>query len=253
MINLKVYNRIVLLILLFFSSFSSFSQVDKSKNGLQLVEDIFKKMYSESKPTNKTTYVNYLVTTKARKQVISGKLATTISDIKYYSNNSTVWFFTDELKMYRDDKYTFSVIPKRNAVYWGETPHDTKSKDVFQEVRKLHDSIFKNCKNVICEDIQNVGDADKLVKIELEKKWMDLFQIKSISFYINSKQQTIYKQLIEYTDKKNVEYVEYLFKDVIYNYTKVNLNQSIKNIFLDKNLKLKSPYDKYQLIDVRKK
>lgn len=249
----KVNTRIGLSIILSVCFLNGFSQAGNNKYCLNLIEEIFNKMYSDAKPSNKTTYVNYQVTTKARKQIIDGKLATSVADIKYYCNNNTVWFFSDELKMYRDEKYTFSIIPRRNAVYWGESPKDVKSKDVFSEVRKLHDSIFKNCKNVICEEVKNIIGVDKLVKIELDKKWKELFQIQSISYYINSKNKTIAKQFILYTDKKNVEYVEYLFKDVIYNYTKVNLNQSIKNIFLDKNLKLKAPYDKYQLIDMRKK
>lgn len=234
------------LLLLFVSAFSQ-----TAKNAcLQEVEQIFKKMYADLSLLEKTTYVNYQITTKTRANSETSSNRVIVSDIKTYSNKSAVWFISDELCTYRDVKHTFTVIPKRKEVYWAETAITDPKIDRVAQIRNMHDTLVKHSKRVTCEVVKDATGANKLVKLELDKKWMDLLHIKAVYYYLNDLNHSITKQIIEYTNKKKIESVEYLFKEINYNYTKVNMTQPIKTIFITGN-NLKAPYTNYKLIDVR--
>lgn len=231
---------------------SSFIIYNNSNICLQQVDLIFKKMYSDIPLLNNTTFVNYEVTTKARKSNSAGGNAITKAEIKYYTNKTTVWFISDDLCMYKDNKYTFTVIPKRKVIYWAETAPLNKNNDRYNSLKSAHDSIFKHCKTAECKTISDGGKATKLVTITLEQKWVDLMQIKSISYYIDDVKNEILKQNIEYTDNKKIEFTEYVFKEVNYDYKKINIETPVKNLFIKTKNTLIAPYNTFQLIDVRK-
>lgn len=228
----------------------SYSQTNKG-TCLKEVEQIFKKMYDDLSSLSNVTYINYQITTKARSSSEVGDNKVIVSDIKTYSTKTGVWFISNELCTYRDMKHTFTVIPKRKEVYWAETAITDPKLDRVAQIRNMHDTLVKHSKNVTCENIKDPTGATKLVKLELDKKWMDLLQIKAVYYYLNDVNHSITKQIIEYTNKKKIESVEYLFKEISYNYTKVDMNVPVKAIFIEANNKLKAPYTNYKLIDVR--
>ncbi|MCE3227870.1 MAG: hypothetical protein K0S32_2421 [Bacteroidetes bacterium] len=230
----------------------SYSQ-NSGVQGLNDVKRIYSQMYADIPLLNKTTYVNYEITTKLRQQNGNAEGSVSTVDIKYYSNKTSVWFLSKDLCMYRDQKNTFTIIPKRKVVYWAQSTSANNVENRIIQMKNIHDSVFKNCKDVSSEKITENGKAIHLVKVTLDKKWATLFQVKQITFYLNDQRTTLLKQVIEYTNNKKVESVEYLFKEVHYNYTKQNIDVPVKKKFLEGETRLRAPYNDYKLIDVRNK
>lgn len=217
---------------------------------LQEVEAIFKNMYSNLPVNGKVTYVNYEIITRLRAQGKTAVEEVKKTDVKMYTGEQNYRFISSDVSVFQDKQYTFTVIHSKKNIYWAESGIAANKDERMKQVKDLQDSLFRSYQKVMC-----TSDANGIKHIALipNKKWTDVMQISSVDYYIHSTKKEMIKQVINYTTSKKIKSVEYFFKEVVYDYKKMDLSGSVKSLFLASDVKLKAPYTGYKLIDVRKK
>lgn len=218
---------------------------------LKEVDAIFKSMYGQLPQKGKVVYVNYEIVTTSRAR--SEKEEVKRIGIKTYAGEKQNRFISDEMEVYQDEEYAFTVIPSRKTIYWAQSAKAKNTDDRLTQMKKLQDTLFHHCERATCMPVTNEAGATKLVTLFPNKKWAELTQIESVEYYLNVEKKEIVKQVIRYGKYKTLKSVEYIFKETNYDYKGMNLTRPVKELFISGKSKLVAPYSGYQLIDVRKK
>lgn len=216
---------------------------------LQEVDAIFKTMYGHLPKEDRVAFVSYEVITTNRPQGPKEQEESRHSTVRTYAGQQQYRFISDDIEVYQDKDDLFTVIPMRKVIYRANAGIKTNGDERLRQMKQLQDTLFRNSDRVICTKLTGSG-ADKLVTLFPAKKWVELTQIASVDYYLNSEKKELQRQVIHYTNLKKLKSVEYIFREIDYDHRLVSLRQPVKSLFMDGN-KLRPAYAGYQLIDVR--
>ncbi len=230
----------------------SFTRYQKlgGKECMTQLHDIFNNMYTLIPKNKDILFVNYEITTCFRNETNPKLQDIKKTDIKMYSTATNYWFISNDISVYQDKKYTFTVIPMRKVIYWADRANDGIDNDKrMNEVKKMQDTLFKTC---VVKECVLKSTEEKVITMVPEQKYANLLQIESVTYYLNPVKQQLLKQHIEYTKYKKLKYVEYVFKQVNATYKGLDINAPVKGLFLTAHDKLNATYSGYTLINVKK-
>lgn len=237
---------------LFIAIFMAFKPLPKEMDPcLKQVDNIFKKMYTTLPKNNRVVFVNYQLVTVLRAQSKQEKEEVNTTDIKIYSGEKQYRFFSKDIIVYQDEKYTFTIIPSKRIVYWANAALDKNIQRRLTTAQNLQDTLFHNYEKVNCKTIEQDGKTCKLVTLIPNKNWASLTQVAYIDFYLSADGTQVLKEKMVYTTAKKMKSVEYIFNEVNYDYKKIDLKNSAQSNVLQSSSKLLPAYAGYQLIDVR--
>lgn len=217
---------------------------------LQEIDAIFDAMYDHLPQNDQVAFVSYEVVTTSRPQGPKEQAESRRSMVRTYAGQQQYRFISDDIEVYQDQQESFTVIPARRTIYRSHSGVKGKGDERLRQMKQLQDTLFLHADHTSCTKLNTTGGADKLVTLFPAKKWTELTQIASVDYYLNSDKKTLVRQVIHYTNLKKLKSVEYIFREIDYNYKQVSLRQPVKSLFMDGG-KLRQRYAGYQLVDVR--
>jgi hypothetical protein len=242
---------LIAIALLFFNVFPNVYGEDNS-SCIQSLRDIYKKMNSIPETTDGKTiyYMNFNIKTTLRKQ----SLEPSLSDVELMVGKNQMRYLSREMVIYEDEKNSFTVIPSRETIYWGDSNIGHNKNQREKRMTILQDTLFDLCSLEECRNVnQSKEGYDRIIVLKASSEAQKLFGMNKLTFFVNSITDQIKKISIEYPDNNQVSSVEMTYNSINYNYQKNNFSRPVKSFFMDDKQELLSAYKQYQLIDNRKK
>lgn len=237
---MKQKKVLVLIVIVFLNSMSIYAQEDC----LGLLKGMLKKM--SVRDGNTSCFIDYQVRSKPSRK---GMPESTLR-VKMKADDDQVEVISSEVEAYQDKQYSFMVIPSRKAIYWGDSQLNNTDSSDRNELLQLQTKALERCTIKSCKEVNSNSNYDKEIILAPDEKIRTGSGIKSISYFINTKKNTLYKTLFTYS-KGKLEYAELTFFSI--EYGKSMRSYPVKSKFLTAQGKLLSKYAGYGLVDVRAK
>jgi hypothetical protein len=240
----------LLIVLLIFIS-DAFARVGNEPEGIALVKEIFQKLNGFTLPSGSRVYFfDYQVKTVLKNQSAG---ANSDTRVKYYMNQDYTQIVSDKMEVYKDPKNTFTIIPMRKAIYWADSPGGTSDTSIYKSnLGLVQNKIFETCKLKSSRDISSEEKYNKEITILTDQKMRESTGMDEITFLVNSRNKTAYKVIVKYTSSYKIQYVEFTYHHIDFDYSKVKINESSKlKIFKSEGVLLPK-YTGYKVVDVRK-
>ncbi len=188
--------------------------------------------------SGKTIYLNYTV----KSTDWEGKVVA--SEVKIYSNNDRVDFFSDQANMYRDEINSIIFLKPQKVIIVNGLPQNEQKKytDEFVELRM---ALLKSCEVIKCKPLPNTL---RVLELKIKEKLGGKLKVDRMIYTYNTKTKKILKCVTYYDKEFKVQkmVMEYLALDFNTNY---KFTKSAKRYVLTSKDQLLSKYKGYELID----
>lgn len=226
---------------------------------IQQVRNMYKKLESISTPPaleGKIFYLNYTVRTVTKDSVADGRIE---SKVEMWLSKKQLQMKSREMEIYQDENDVFAILPQKKMILRSDAVSIKDQESRQKRMSMLQDTLFTLSKVAACTMLKStVGDADKVVVLEVNEKGKQLLNISRVTFYINSSKNEFKKVKIEYDWKKalpgsmtDLVYTEYVINQYSFNYTKKKLEKNVERLFMRSKNELLPLYASYKLIDNR--
>lgn len=219
---------------------------------LSEVRAVFDKLNTVPSSLKEASYIHYTVTSVSGSKAGQEKPIVSKADFEMYASAKQNRVYTKEMVLLKDQQNTFAILPSRRMIYISDAVTGKKDESLYNRLKVLQDTLFRNTETVECESAEG-KPYNKIVHITLNKKIADYLDIKKVSYYINTTDNTLKRVFIEYLDKKNLTSLDYVFNKTEFNHKKVDMSEPVKNLVFGSDKKLSVAYRDFKVIDNRKK
>lgn len=249
-----LFKNLLLLLIPFFSMTTCILHAQSFKSEcLELIRELYKKLNTPDSTfkQNRIYYLDYQITTIFRKPVPYPQHTT---NVKVYVHPSQIRFLSQEASIYQDAANSFTIMPDRKVIYWGNSTLNFGKELRQKHFAMLQDTLFDIAQVQECEDIQLPnGKANKQVALALNGAPSKLFPYVRLTFQIDAAKQFIHKVIIDYPPPNKIARVEITFNEINYDYKTDILKKPVMSIFFNEKQELLPEYRSYKLVDHRKK
>jgi len=226
----------------------SFNVVDPC---LKEVRAVFDRM-NETTASGKVFHLNYGIKAVLNEKDKQEKNIISASSIEMLTSNKYSWILSEQMKVYKDNINTITVLPQRKLIYLSDAVMGAKDENMYTKLKQLQDTIFKNSEKVECVNV--TGQLyNKTVTLFLNSKISQALEMKKVTYYINSTENTLQRVFVEYIPNKQYKTLDYVFTDADFDYTKVNIAVPVEQLLYSGKGLLKQEYKGYEVIENRKK
>lgn len=214
------------------------------------VRQVFDKLNEVSINSKEVSYLNYTVISTSKDA--AGKSFVSKGVFEMISTSKQNRIYSKDMIVLKDQSNTFTIMPSRKMIYISDAVIGKKDENLYDKLKILQDTIFKNTTKVDCESVK--GQLyNKIVTVFLNDKLSSFIDIKKASYYINSDDKTLKKVFVEYVSNKQFETIEYVFNETNFDYKKADMSVPVRKLVYENNTTLKKEYESYKVIDNRKK
>ncbi len=228
-----------------------YAQTNHTNECLELVRNIYKKLntHEQTLSIDKVYYLDYQVKTKMRDTI---RYRDTVSHIEVYTNNKRAQMLSDEMSVYQDEIHCFTVLPSQKIINWNDSHMNLGKEMRIKSIASFQDKLFEVAEVDECNDIQEATvKANKQVVLVLDKESQRQFPYVSLTFQIDTEQQTIHKILIDYPEPHKIARIELTFNDIVYDYKTDKLDKPVISLIFNEKQELLPKYKDFKLIDRR--
>ena len=228
-------------------SFSSYKKGEQ--DCLQQIRDFYSTINSVSKQG--ITHISFSVKTIMRPSEKVDQPITN-SEVEMFCSGNQSRYISKEISVFEDETNSFTVIPNRKEIYWGNSVRNLEKDKRERKLFILQDTLFDLCTIKECKKIAATSEGcDQLIVIGSNEKLKKIYDISTISFWYNSSSKQVKKILIAYPNSIPIISMEANFKIMDYNYQGNDLSTSVKKLFIKSGDQLIEKYKGYKLIDNR--
>jgi hypothetical protein len=220
-----------------------------------LKEIIQKNAFAPPQKKNEIHYISFTVKTTLQEKH-EPEQKEHIENFNIYIGHKSTHVISDNLLMYTGDKSALVVYLLNKTIMWVDLPEGQRAmvSDNFDKYIELQKEIIDQSKVILCKNIRNESDADKLILIRPEKSIAEKHAVKNIAYYINTKEKEFTRVVIHYTDKKYLtKKTEIIYNQLDFNYKGYSINNNIESYIFQRGNILLSKYKNFELIDSRNK
>ncbi|MFL5763621.1 MAG: hypothetical protein ACJ77K_06735 [Bacteroidia bacterium] len=226
------------------------SSFNRDQNGYMEVRTAFDKM-NDAVTGGNVFHINYSVKAVLNEKDKDNKNIVNSSEIEMYTTSSNSWILSKEAKIYKDNSNTITVLPDKKLIFFSDGAPAKKDEYIYAKLKQIQDTIFSNSKVVEATDVQGMP-WNKKVRVVPNDKISHLLEMKTITYYLNTNDNSLKRVYVEYLPDKQFVTLDYLFTGIDYNCSKINMKQPAINMVYS-GKKLKSEFEDFKVIDNRKK
>ncbi len=215
---------------------------------LERVLDIYKQLNNPAQATNDT--LAYLMEYRVRTRTSGADSEEKSSAGSVIVQGDYTEVKTDYLDLYRDEKFTFTIIAARKTVMIGDSDGGIDKEKRKNTFLALNDTLMKSLTVIECNTKE--VDGRMIQKIVMSgNDWLEKYQgISEIVFEVDDAGETFHRITLHHSAEAPMTFSEYTFNKIDYNY-RFERPESIYDRFMDEEGKLNAIYSTYKLIDVR--
>lgn len=183
----------------------------------------------------------------------SSKFQTKESTFEMIVGKHQAHYLTEDLIFYMDEREAFTIIPTRKVIYRSDSGLQLmRSQGVSQQLL-LQDTLFTMCTVTKCRDIRDHDQGNKLVELTLDPQAQQLFRMKTLTVYLDTRKQLIRKFLIAFSEQNEMKSMEITCEEIDFYYKKAALDTPVYELIFSQNGRLLPQYQEYQVVDARVK
>lgn len=215
---------------------------------LTLLKEVFRKVSMNDLPEDGKAYCfEYSVAVNMADKSSSS------SNVKVYLSKNYMQVLSDQAEIYQDLTNSFTVIPMRKMIYWGDSQlgrKDDAGRNATGDMTLLKEKVLDNSRVKLCRSATGQG-YDREIVIEPEAQVKEKFQIQEVRFLINTGRKTIRETLITYTEGSQYRSVLITYTTIDYDCRKAKPNSASKAKIFKSDGTLQPEYAGYKVVDVR--
>lgn len=216
------------------------------------VKAVFDKLNTMPASPKEASYLHYTVIATLTDKNANGAASTNKSDFEMYASSRQNRVYSKEMILLKDQQATYAILPSRKMIYVSDAVKGKKDESLYDKLKVLQDTIFRNAENVECTTEQGKVH-NKIVAITLNKKMSEYIDIKKVCYYINTTDNTLKRVYVEYLNNKKFSSLDYIFNKTEFNITRVDMTKPVQTLVFGSNNQLLSDYKAFKVIDNRKK
>lgn len=227
-----------------------FSQTGNEDACLEVIKQAYKKRNSPPSSSDQTQiyYLDYQITT-----ILRDPTSNHITDVKVFIDQKQVRFLSREMSIYQDESNSFTVIPDRKMIYWGDSSMNLAKEMRVKGVANLQNKLFDLVEVTQCKDVELPNSkADKQIALQLDDQAQKSFPYERVTFIIDTTELFIHKVILDYPKPSKIARIEITFNEMSYNYKTDILDEPLMSLFFDDKQELLPKYEGYRLIDHRR-
>lgn len=174
--------------------------------------------------------------------------ATGNNTVKLYLTNTHYHYISDPVTVYQDQQDMFVVVKSQgsSSIFWNNAVKSNELIASVSQTVQFRDSLLTLSTVVSC---RQEGDMNKIV-LSVPAHIQSASKIAKITCWMNETSETLKKLDIEYVAGHSISKQLIVYNEVNFNYAQ-KINEPVKKLIFDKNNRLLSKYNGYQLINNR--
>jgi len=216
---------------------------------LEEVKQVYQEwMNAVSASKENTIYLKYNM------EVVTGKNSGSTknkSTVELISDQNNATFLTTDLKIYQDQKHTVSILHDKKIVVINEVLEEAYKKARIGQFELLKNDIFNELETTTCKMVEIGGNTYQKVVLKTTAKGRKAFNVATIQFLLDKKQNRIKEIQIKYIDEHHLSAMKITIVKQNLDYKSGHPNKEVLLSALTLDGKLSKKYTNYQLIDNR--
>lgn len=222
------------------------------KTAFAEVSAVFDKLNAMPLSSNEASYLHYTVTSITNTQEAGSKNIVSRAEFEMYASSKQNRVYSKDMIVLKDQKNTFSILPSRKVIYISDAVTGKKNETLYSKLKILQETIFNNSDDVISQSSTN-SSFNKIITLTLNKKMANYLDIKKVSYYINTTNNTLHRVFVEYLENKPIVSLDYVFNKSEFNCRREDMRKPVKSLVFLGDKKLAPRYQDFKVIDNRKK
>ena len=237
-----------LLLVVFLSSTPSLMAQALAPNCIDMVRSIAARINALD-GTTRTVYLSYTVHTVG---TIRGKAFDRNSNVELIANRSRMQFKSSDAEIYQDASVLVMVMPGVKSIYVNRSDLKKLREERQKMMMAMQDSLFTRSDLVECVAINDrLNHADRRMTLKLRPGARQALGIASITYLINTDEQSIRKTIIRYDESRELSLVELTINKADYDYKAQIFGRPVTAELYDDGGHLLPKYRGYNVIDSR--
>jgi hypothetical protein len=237
-----------LMLIVFLSCASSLMSQALTPNCLDMVRSIAARINALDGAT-RTVYLDYTVHTVG---TIRGKAFDRNSNIELIASRSRMQCKSSEAEIYQDASALVMVMPGMKSIYVNRSDLRKLREERQKMMLAMQDSLFTRSDLVECAAINDrANHADRRMTLKLRPGARQALGIVSITYLINTAEQSIRKTIIRYDEGRELSLVELTINKADYDYKARIFDRPVTAELYDDGGHLLPKYHGYNVIDSR--
>ena len=225
---------------------AAFSQLSFSECKTLILEAHEKQNIREYPADNDIIYLfSFKVITKTREDDDAIESQSAI-----YIGKNQMKMVTDEVEIYQDRQDAFTLMKSKSEIYHSTSQLFEDREKRMNQFHRIQDTLLKVSEVSECtSDKDNSDSIDLIIKLKPNEFGRKSFRTREIIYHINQENLQIKKVKYLHTPDNPIEYSEWFFIALDFNYREQNLfSKPVKDLFLDDNGELREEFSAYDLI-----